>query len=133
MNGLSRAVIGCAINVHRALGPGLLESVYESCMAEELRVQGLPFERQVPISLTYRGLRIERGYRMDLVVDGQIVVEIKAVHGFDPIHSAQLLTYLRLSACPLGLLLNFNMPVLKDGITRLVNEFPDCGDSLRVA
>lgn len=125
LNGLSEAILGAAISVHRELGPGLLESVYETCLAHELTERRVPFHRQIPMPVRYGGVRIDGGYRIDFLVAEHIVIEVKAVQTVLPIHRAQLLTYLRLSDCPLGLLLNFNVPVLKDGITRLVNRFPD--------
>ena len=125
LNGLSEAILGAAISVHRELGPGLLESVYETCLAHELTERRLLFQRQISMPVLYGGVRIEGGYRIDFLVAERVVIEVKAVQTVLPIHRAQLLTYLRLSECPLGLLLNFNVPVLKDGITRLVNGFPD--------
>jgi GxxExxY protein len=125
LNRLSEAILGAAILVHRTLGPGLLESVYETCLAHELNRRNLSFHRQIPMPVQYGGLRIDNGYRIDLLVENRLVVEVKAVQKTLPVHEAQLLTYLRLSECSLGLLLNFNVPVLKDGITRLVNGFPD--------
>ena len=125
LNDTSEAILGAAISVHRALGPGLLESVYETCLAHELTVRRLPFHRQIPMPVRYGGIRIDGGYRIDFLVAERVVIELKAVHTLLPIHRAQLLTYLRLSECSLGLLLNFNVPVLKDGIVRLVNGFPD--------
>ncbi len=117
---LTHAIIGAAIEVHRALGPGLLEAVYEECLASELASRGLPFERQKPIPLVYRDLKLECGYRLDLLVAGRIVVEIKAIEVIAPIHESIMLTYLRLSGCRLGLLINFHTPVLRDGIRRFV-------------
>lgn len=125
LNGLSESILGAAIAVHRELGPGLLESVYETCLAHELTKRRLPFHRQIPMPVTYDGVRIDGGYRIDLLVADRVVVEVKAVKRIVQIHQAQLLTYLRLSQSPLGLLLGFNVPVLKEGITRLVNGFPD--------
>ncbi|HMA35034.1 MAG TPA: GxxExxY protein [Chloroflexia bacterium] len=119
----SRVVIGAAIEVHRQLGPGLLESAYETCLCYELEQQGLPVVRQQALPVVYKGVRLDAGYRLDLVVGDQLIVEIKAVEGLLPIHGAQLLTYLRLSGCPLGLLINFNVPILKDGIKRLVHNY----------
>ena len=113
------AVIGRAIEVHRALGPGLLESAYEECLCHELRLAGIAYRRQVPLPVVYKDVRLECGYRMDLVADG-VVIEIKTVERLLPIHDAQMLTYLRLSGLHTGLLMNFNVPVLKDGIRRLV-------------
>jgi GxxExxY protein len=119
-NALSNEVIGAAIEVHKALGPGLLESAYEACLCQELKLRKIPFQQQVPLALNYKGIVLPDVYRMDVVVDGLIVLELKAVERLDPIHEAQLLTYLRLSKIWLGLLINFNVPVLKSGIKRLV-------------
>ncbi len=119
-NLLSREVIGAAIEVHKALGPGLLESAYETCLCQELKLRNVPFERQVPLGLEYKGIKLEDVYRMDILADGLIVLELKAVEKLEPIYEAQLLTYLRLSGNWLGLLINFNVPVLKQGIKRLV-------------
>jgi len=113
-------VIGAAIEVHRALGPGLLESAYEECLCHELSLKGVRFERQVPQPVTYKGVKLECGYRLDLVVAGKLIVEVKAVDALHPIHTAQLLTYLKLSGHRVGLLLNFHSVVLKDGLKRLV-------------
>jgi len=117
---LSRRVIGCALEVHRALGPGLLESTYEQCLARELSLANIPFALQVPIPVEYKGARLDCGYRVDLLVDRALIVEIKAVERILPVHAAQLLTYLRLSGIAVGLLINFDVPVLKTGIRRLV-------------
>ena len=117
---LSGAVIGHAIEVHRTLGPGLLESVYEECLCFELSAAGIKFERQVPLPIIYKSVRLQCGYRMDIVVDGRLVVEVKTVEKLLPVHDAQLLTYLKLGGLPTGLLLNFHAPVLRDGIKRLV-------------
>jgi GxxExxY protein len=117
---LTEAIIGAAIEVHRALGPGLLESAYEECLAHELGLRGLPFERQVALPVTYKGVRLDAGYRLDLVVARSVVVELKAVQAIEPIHEAQLLSYLRLGGWKVGLLINFHVPVLKDGIRRRV-------------
>ena len=119
---LSHQVIGAAIEVHRQLGPGLLESAYELCLAEELAIRGIHFERQVPLPAVYRGHPLEFGYRIDFVV-GRIAIEVKAVEAILPVHRAQLLTYLRLKKLPIGLLLNFEVPVLREGIVRLVNDY----------
>jgi len=116
----TRKIIGCAIEVHRILGPGLLESVYEECLCRELHIQGFTIERQRPIPLTYKGTQLECVYRRDIVVNGRIVVELKCVEKIMPIHEAQLLTYLKLSNIKVGLIINFNISVLKDGIKRLV-------------
>lgn len=113
-------VIGLAIEVHRQLGPGLLESAYEECLCYEMQVQGISFLRQVPLPIQYKGVHLECGYRMDIVVDGKLVIEIKSVDKLLPLHEAQLLTYLKLSGIRTGLLLNFNAMLLKDGIKRMV-------------
>ena len=117
---LTGKVIGAAIEVHRGLGPGLLESAYEECLCHELNLAGLGFQRQVPLPVVYKGVRLDCGYRLDVVVEGQVVVELKTVERLMPIHEAQLLTYLRLAQIHTGLLLNFNIPVLRDGIKRMV-------------
>ena len=119
-NELTHRVIGSAIEVHRVLGPGLLESAYEECLARELTLRGLQFERQKSIPVVYKDVKLECGYRVDLLVEGRGIVELKAVEALAPIHEAIILTYLRLSGCPLGLLINFNVPVLKDGIQRYI-------------
>ena len=123
INKLTEAIIGAAIEVHRALGPGLLESAYEECLSRELALREIPFARQVPLPVEYKGVRLECGYRLDLLVADAVVVEIKAVAGLEPIHSAQVLTYLKLTGCKLGLLMNFNVAVLKEGIRRLGLNF----------
>ena len=117
---LTRDVIGLAIEVHRELGPGLLESAYEECLCFELRQAGIGYSRQQPLAIIYKGVRLDCGYRLDVVVQKELIVEIKSVEQLLPIHNAQLLTYLRLSGCKTGLLLNFNSVILKDGIRRLV-------------
>jgi GxxExxY protein len=117
---LTERIIGFAIDVHRALGPGLLESAYEECVCYELSQHGIAFMRQVPCPVIYKGVKLECGYRIDLIVENQVVVELKAVERLLPVHDAQLLTYLRLSKLKTGLLLNFHTPVMRDGIRRLV-------------
>jgi GxxExxY protein len=119
-NELSRQVIGAAIEVHRELGPGLLESTYEECLAHEFHLRNVPFERQKVVPVAYKGLTLDCGFRVDLLVDGLVVVELKAVDRLAGIHEAQLLTYLKLTGCKLGLLMNFNVTLLRDGIKRLV-------------
>lgn len=119
-NEITHAIIGAAIEVHRVLGPGLLESAYEECLARELSLRGLRFERQKPIPVVYKEVKLECGYRLDLLVEGRIVVELKAVEVLAPVHEAITLTYLRLSGRTLGLLINFNVPVLKEGIRRYI-------------
>ena len=113
-------MIGCAIEVHRELGPGLLESTYEQCLAHELSLKSIPFELQKAMPVDYKGVQIHCGYRLDLLVNGNIVVELKAVAAIEPIHEAQLLTYLKLARVKAGLLINFNVRLLKDGIQRFV-------------
>jgi len=121
VNHLTNQIIGAAIRVHRELGPGLLESTYAACLNMELRTRKLRVESQVALPVVYHGLRLDVGYRIDMLVEERVVVEIKAVESLAPIHRAQVLTYLKLRLCPVGLLLNFNVPVLKDGIVRIVN------------
>ena len=118
---LSNVIIGAAIEVHRHLGPGLLESAYEACLRHELAILQVPFEKQVPLPVSYKGLAVDAAYRLDLVVGGLVILELKSVEKLDPIHQAQLLTYLRISGLWLGLLINFNVKILKDGIKRIVN------------
>ena len=125
LNRITEAIIGAAIEVHRALGPGLLESAYEACLAYELVHGGLRMERQKELPLCYRGVTLECGYRMDLLVEDAVVVEVKAVDRLEPIHEAQLLSYLRLSGKHLGLLINFNVKMLKTGIRRIAHELPE--------
>jgi len=117
---LTERVIGLAIEVHRALGPGLLESAYEECLCFELREHGLSFERQRPLPVIYKSVRLDCGYRMDVVVESRLILELKTIERLLPVHSAQLLTYLRLSGIKTGLILNFHAPVLRDGIKRMV-------------
>ncbi len=117
---LTEKVIGLAIEVHRALGPGLLESAYEACFCYELKANDVPHQRQVPLPVLYKTIKLDCGYRMDVVIDGRPVVELKTVDRLLAVHDAQLLTYLKLSGIATGLLLNFNTAVLKDGIRRLV-------------
>lgn len=117
---LSHRVIGCAIEVHRQLGPGLLESAYRACLAHELAVTGFVCEQERPVPVNYKGVDLDCGFRMDLVVERELVVELKSVEALLPVHTAQLLTYLRLSGLHKGLLVNFNSKVLRDGIRRLV-------------
>ncbi len=119
-NELSERVIGLAIEVHRYLGPGLLESAYEECLCYELRTAGLPFERQRQLPVRYKEIRLDVAYRIDLVIDRRLIVEIKTVDRLLPVHEAQLITYLRLSGVRVGLLMNFNCAVLKDGLQRIM-------------
>ena len=119
-NGITEQIIGSAIEVHRALGPGLLESAYEECLCHDLTLRGISFERQRPLPVEYKGIKLDCGYRLDLLVDKVVVVEIKAVSVIEPVHEAQLLTYLRIGGWKIGLLINFNVPVLKNGIRRRI-------------
>ena len=121
-NEISERIIGCAIEVHKALGPGLLESAYEECLFYEIYQLGLKVEKQKPLPLIYKEIKLEVGYRLDLIVENKVVVEIKSVEALNDIHIAQVLTYLKLSGCKLGLLINFNVLKVKDGIKRLVNN-----------
>lgn len=123
INEITEKIIGAAMEVHRVIGPGLLESSYEACLCRELELQGIRFTRQVLLPVRYKDIELDCGYRMDLVVEGSVIVEVKAAEGLLPIHEAQLLTYLRLTGQRIGLLINFNVPVLKQGIRRLVNNF----------
>ena len=117
---LTGRIIGCAMEVHRILGPGLLESTYESCLAHELNRGQLKFELQVPLPIAYKNIKLESGYRLDVVVEESVLLELKSVEQLLPIHTAQLLTYLKLSHLKIGLLINFNTFRLKDGIRRLI-------------
>jgi GxxExxY protein len=125
INELSSKIIGAAIEVHKALGPGLLESAYEECLSHELSLQGFLCERQKALPLKYKGKLLDCGYRLDLVVEKVIVVELKSCDKIEAIHKAQLLTYLRLSDLQLGLILNFNVTVMRDGIVRVVNKLKE--------
>ena len=117
---LSNRVIGCAIEVHRELGPGLLESTYEQCFAHELKLGGITFQLQHPQPVQYKGIRIDCGYRLDILVENDLIIELKSVEEIKGIHEAQLLTYMKLSGAKTGLLMNFNVTKLKDGIKRFV-------------
>lgn len=121
LNDLSFVVIRCAMRVHTELGPGLLESAYEACLAHELRKNGLKVETQVALPVTYDGIQIDLGYRLDLIVEDRLVIELKAIENVLPVHKAQLLSYLRLSKRKLGLLINFHVTHLREGILRVVN------------
>jgi len=123
INELTECVIGACIEIHKAIGPGLLESAYEECLCHELRLANLAFERQRPLPVAYKGVKLDCGYRIDLVVEGTLIVELKTVQELQPIHEAQLLTYLKLSGLAVGLLINFNVPVLRRGIKRIVNHY----------
>jgi len=125
INELSSRIIGAAIEVHKALGPGLLESAYEECLCHEFGLRCLSNERQKPLPVVYKGKDLDCGYRLDVVVERTIILELKSCERIEPIHKAQLLTYLRLSGLHLGLILNFNVPVMRDGIVRIVNELKE--------
>jgi len=122
INKITETIIGAAMAVHRELGPGLLESTYEACLTYELAERGLAVERQKELPVKYRGVKLDCGYRIDLLVEEKIIIELKAVERLEPIHIAQVLSYLKLSGCRVGLLINFNVKVLKDGIRRLIND-----------
>lgn len=132
INVITERVIGACIEIHKQLGPGLLESAYEECLCHELTLAGLRFERQKPLPVSYKSVRLDCGFRLDLVVEGKVIVELKTVDQLAPIHDAQLLTYLKLSGLTVGLLINFNVPVLKDGLKRIVNNFQDSSASPRL-
>jgi len=119
-NDVTHEIIGAAIEVHRLLGPGLLESAYEECLSRELELRHLKVERQKPIPLVYKDVKLECGYRNDLLVESRIVVELKSIGALAPVHEAIILTYIRLSGCRLGLLINFNVTALRDGIRRYI-------------
>jgi GxxExxY protein len=125
INKLSSKIIGAAIEVHKALGPGLLESAYEECLCHEFGLRGLSNERQKPLPVIYKGKKLDCGYRLDVVVENAIILELKSCEKIEPIHKAQILTYLKLSGLSLGLLLNFNVPIMRDGIVRIVNELDE--------
>jgi GxxExxY protein len=125
INEITETIIGAAIEVHRALGPGLLESTYEECLCHEVNLRQVPFERQLALPVRYKGVSLDCGYRLDVVAAKLVVVEIKAVEKILPIHEAQLLTYLKLGGWSVGLLLNFNVPVMKQGIKRIVHNFQE--------
>ena len=119
INKITEEIIGAAIEVHRHLGPGLLESAYQVCLAREMDSRGLSFEQEKPLSLDYKGVKLDCGYRLDFLVEQAVVVELKTVDTLQPVHKAQLLTYLKLTGCKIGLLINFNVPVLKHGLKRM--------------
>ncbi len=125
INELTRAVIGAAIEVHRALGPGLLESAYQECLCRELALRGIAFHRERSLPLEYKGIRLDCGYRLDLLVENKLVVEVKSIDVLAPIHEAQLLTYLKLGGWKIGLLINFNVEVLRNGIRRRVMDLEE--------
>ena len=125
INQLSNKAIGAAIEVHKALGPGLLESAYEKCLCHELKLRGLSFDNQKLLPLVFKGEELDCGYRLDIVVENAIILELKSCEKIEPIHKAQLLTYLKLSGLTLGLVLNFNVPAMRDGIVRIVNNLEE--------
>src|SRR5262245_37896327 len=125
LDNITKTIIGAAIYVHNHLGPGLLESAYEACLAQELAKRGLRIERQKQLPVIFEGYRVDCGYRIDLLVNKKVIVEIKAVEAVLSVHKAQLLSYLRLSNCKVGLLINFNVNLLRQGITRIVNDFSE--------
>ena len=125
INKLSGEIIGAAIEVHKILGPGLLESAYEECICHELGIGGLSLERQKPLAVRYKGINLDCGYRLDVVVEDAIILELKSCEKIEPIHKAQLLTYLKLSGFKLGLLLNFNVSLMREGIVRIRNELEE--------
>lgn len=131
INEVTEQIIGAAIDVHRSLGPGLLESAYEACLAFELVSRGLRVEQQKALPVVYRDVKLDCGYRLDLVVEGSVVIELKAVEQILPVHKAQLLSYLKLAGMKAGLLINFHVKMLKDGIVHLVNNFPDSQSTQR--
>jgi GxxExxY protein len=122
-NEISEKIIGCAIEVHRSLGPGLLESAYLECLYYELQNAGLLVEKQKPLPLVYKKVKLDAGYRLDLIVEKKVIIEIKSVDCLNDVHVAQVLTYLKLSGCKVGLLMNFNVLRVTDGLKRLVNKF----------
>jgi len=132
VNEITEKIIGCAIEVHRHLGPGLLESAYEECTCHEIAELGLRLQRQIPLPVIYKGVRLDCGYRMDTVVEDLVVIEFKTVEKLLPVHEAQLLSYLKLSGLSVGLLINFHVPVLKDGLRRIVNHFGEFSASPRL-
>jgi len=120
INKLTRDVIGAAIEVHKALGPGLLESAYEECLCHELKLRKIFYERQKELAIEYKGIKLDCGYRLDIVVASKLILELKSCNNLEPIHKAQLLTYLKLTGIKIGLLINFNVPILKQGIKRII-------------
>jgi GxxExxY protein len=126
LNGLTEQIIGAALAVHRELGPGMLERAYELCLAFELGERGLMVQCQKPLPLVYRGVRMDCGYRVDLLVEGLVVVEVKAIERLERVHSAQVLSYLRMLKLHVGLVINFNVQwLVRDGVRRIVNDFPE--------
>ena len=124
-NEIARHIVDAAYHIHRKLGPGLLESVYETVLAFEIEKRGLTVKRQIPVSIEYEGIRFEEGFRADLIVEDKVIVELKSVENVSPVHKKQLLTYLRLTDSRLGLLINFGCALIRDGISRIVNRLPE--------
>jgi GxxExxY protein len=122
-NEISEKIIGCSIEVHKTLGPGLLESAYQECLFYELQKAGLNVEKQKPLPLIYKEVRLDAGYRLDLIVESKVIIEVKSIEVLNDIHTAHVLTYLKVSGCKVGLLINFNVLRLIDGLKRLVNKF----------
>jgi len=120
-NEIGKIAVDCAVRLHKALGPGLLETVYEVLLSHELELKGLKVERQVPIPIEYHGIKFEEGFRADIVVEDKVILELKSIEAINAAHKKQVLTYLKLTECKLGFLLNFGEPLMKDGITRLIN------------
>ncbi|HET9869390.1 MAG TPA: GxxExxY protein [bacterium] len=120
INGFAKQVVDCAFEVHSTLGPGLLESIYETCLAHEIALRRLKVQRQVALPVSYKGMEFDDGLRIDLLIEGALIVEVKTVESLLPVHQAQLLTYLKLTGCTLGLLINFHVPLIKLGIQRVV-------------
>ena len=133
LNIISEQIIGSAIEVHRTVGPGLLESAYEACLVFELAQRGFRVEQQKPLPVIYKNVKLDCGYRLDIVVESLVIVEVKAVENLNAVHEAQLLSYLRLYGARLGLLINFHVGMLKHGIKRVVNDFPDSAISANSA
>jgi GxxExxY protein len=129
LNAITEQIIGAAMDVHRVIGPGVLESAYEACLAFELRSRGFRVEQQKSLPVVYKEVKLDCGYRLDMVVNDSVIVEVKAVERLNAVHDAQLLSYLRLMDCRVGLLLNFHCTMLKHGIRRIVNDFPVSANS----
>jgi GxxExxY protein len=125
LNKLTGQIIAAAIEVHKNLGPGLLESAYEECLAHELKVERIEFERQKPLPIIYKDVQLDCGYRLDFIVEKSVILELKAIDKIEDVHKAQLLTYLKLTELQVGLIMNFNVPLMRDGIIRLVNNFKE--------
>jgi GxxExxY protein len=125
MKELTEKIIGASIEIHRALGPGLLESAYRECLCYELSQAGLFFKKEVPLPVVYKNVKLDCGYRLDIIIEDKLILELKAIEKLLPIHEAQLLTYLKITGLTLGLLINFNVPLLKDGVKRIANNYKE--------